>query len=339
MKRDQISSENLGIPSKAISWAGLCPWNNRICVGTEDGYVGFADIPILTKVVDNPVNGIAFLGDMLALTTTEEIVAIRRDPKNEFGFIDRSLVYDGGAYGVIDSPTGCFLAPLGKDGILAFRHESNGGLRVQIGTWNEPGRYYYKLIHLGESSGHEQVFACATRSSGLFVFSLESGALAAMAGDESDGSFNVMDVCSLRSTAWPHAVACLCSDRVLVLFGDALNSHPRKELSLERLDGKPYEVASLQGNLFILTDKCFYLLQNVAERFFNGDNFDSPVKLEGIPIAASDVFTIGEDRVALQVGEEVRVFGVADSLTKAVSPSKLFFRPSMRSSAGRVPMR
>ena len=106
-------------PGQEISWAGHCPWTNEWCFGTESGALFLLppslDIPpegVAGREIfeDEAINGVAFSGDLLAISSRSEvIVGVRRSAAgSDLGRLEPS--YKGGAHGIVANVSGGFIA-------------------------------------------------------------------------------------------------------------------------------------------------------------------------------------------------------------------------------------
>ena len=115
-----------------VSWVGECPWTNTLCLGGEDGQLliesaGPTEMgrrkPWLMQVATDAINEAAFVGDLIAVSSRNEVVVARRSTP-EHDALDRyDLRFIGGAHGVVASRSGAFLAPIADQGLLMLKVE------------------------------------------------------------------------------------------------------------------------------------------------------------------------------------------------------------------------
>jgi hypothetical protein len=106
---------------ETITWAGEFPGapGFLLCFGTEDGCLRFGTpqrmIPGRNRVIESgeAINGVALAGDLMAISTRREVVLHKIDASGQTREVYR---YDGGAHGVIATPLGWIIAPLGVTG-------------------------------------------------------------------------------------------------------------------------------------------------------------------------------------------------------------------------------
>ena len=117
-------SSEIGFPDFDISWAGLArPWREGFCFGSEDGRIKFTEFdspegpdPIVVAESREAINGVAFSGAMMAVSTRGEVVFWHVSDSSTEGYESRTFA--AGAHGVTVTPMGTFVAPLGIDGLL-----------------------------------------------------------------------------------------------------------------------------------------------------------------------------------------------------------------------------
>ena len=79
------------VPGQEITWAGICPWTERLCFGLESGHLYFlpdfeGQQPPPVKAygfVTEPVNSVAFSGDLVGVTSRSEVALAWRGPGDE----------------------------------------------------------------------------------------------------------------------------------------------------------------------------------------------------------------------------------------------------------------
>ena len=259
-------------PDFEVSWAGEMPSRPEICVGSEDGRLLFTNIesgvaqePIELTESGEAVNGVAFLPGSLAVSTRSEVV-IWKAPEGERTEGERS-VYDGGAHGVISTPSGVFYAPLGVKGLLAARPQ--WGDFQELRTLRATGRAlnFYKAAGVGASESGD-VLVCAARRDGIVavVHGPTSGSLNVL----SYSGVDVVDVCQLGLAKLPFAAAALGSNGSIYLIRDVLNDRQPQTLRLGAFRGTAYRILVINGHLLLLSSLGIYIFLDVLERFHGG---------------------------------------------------------------------
>ncbi len=308
----------LSFPDFDVSWVGKDPLGNAYWFGSEDGRirsVRITDQVTLRNVqIDTqgePINGLAFNGTRLAASTRCEVIYLDLTPR-EGGTSTR--IYEGGARGVLATSNGGFLAPLGEDGLLSIHSTSDITPTWSITKATGRDLNFYKLDHL-VGDGQKDYLAVAARRGGLAGLILQSGG--ATPSTSSGQCFkapgiDVIDVCSLGSTAWPHAMAGLGADRSIHLCRDIFGDIPPQELRLKPMQGAAYTILGDQHHLFVLTSKFLYAFPGLARRFLAGDALVRPIESLCLPVeavdihrAGDDLFIVRADRVELMSVEEV----------------------------------
>ena len=290
-------------PGFEISWAGEGPRNSGFCFGSEDGRLLFIDVDAtqgtaFSRLAESgeAANGVAFLDDYLAVSTRSEVAFFDAPRPGETRF-PRAAVYGGGAHGVVATPTGKFVAPLGPNGLLLMTPQPGGPHRIQ--TLNVEGATFnfYTAVRSGIVEGGN-VLTCALRRGGW----------ATVVDNDTSGSLNVfpspgldvVDVCSIGTRSSPYAVAALGIDRTLHLIENVLNPRKRSILQTDGFQGVPYRVMALQGHLILLTSDGIFLMPRHVTRFLNGERVAGRYTATWLDLQAVDA-SVAYDRWLLVV--------------------------------------
>jgi hypothetical protein len=112
-----------------ITWAGDCPWTGSYCLGTENGKVLFythngraSSLEFSATVAEDAINGVAFFQEFVGVSTRSEINIYRLGPGRRFEPVGAG---PGGAHGILATPGGQFVAPMGTAGILCVDSETS----------------------------------------------------------------------------------------------------------------------------------------------------------------------------------------------------------------------
>ncbi len=147
------------------TWASGLPWGPGYCIGFEDGRVQLMGMdgskrtgPYGVSPSGEAVNGVAFAGDVMAVSTRSDVAFLK---VSEFGkgSAERAVYY-GGAHGVVGTPGGNIVAPLGKEGILWMQPTQDTTQKVRLLKPAADIPYIYKAAGLGCPERGE-VIACA----------------------------------------------------------------------------------------------------------------------------------------------------------------------------------
>ena len=304
---------SLSIPGEEITWAGVCPGNENYCLGTESGKVfllnagdkGRGEVLGEFKVSNEAINGVAFWNDLVGITTRSEVLVYPVPPLGAaLSLIGGST---SGAHGIIATPRGRLLAPMGSEGLYCFDGEQACEDRGWIDRPAQGVRNYYKVAYMGEWHGKE-IIACATRTDGLARFELhetDASRVISLAAPTVD----LIDVCSLRTQGHPFAVAGLSLDRSLVFVRDilTLSEEDPRRLRLDGLRGTPYSLLSALGHVFLLTSAEIVIFPDLASRFLAGEPLDRLVDAYHSPVQAVEAFIAGERTLMVVTDDGVRV--------------------------------
>lgn len=312
------------ISGQEVSWIGPCPWTGGYGFGTDSGKIllpkkkpgaGESEEVKWWPVASEPINGVAFSGDFMAVSTRAEVVVCRYDPVSG-GFAHETERFEGGAHGIAARASGGFLAPLGSGGLL--RVDFNGVTPVMsIGDFGQNSPNLYKLFNLGVIDG-EEVFACAARKDGLLSIRLDRGRIQFPIYGHTADSFDLIDVCPLDTSRRPLAAAALSVDRSII-FWDDIRDEPLYVLQIEGLTGRGYSLICSQGHLFLLTSTTLMILPDLATLFLNGGMSNRPGEGFGKSIRASDAFLL-DGEIGLIVKDHVEALPIGELV--AVSSAK-----------------
>ncbi len=290
MAKNLIGLETKTLPFRGsqVTWAGEFPARFRgmpagtklLCFGTDDGLIHVKDIEATTiGSLNGPqnleaINGIAFALNMMAVSTTNEVVITRLPSKSGE---TESVVYDQGAHGVIATQRGGFMAPMGLKGIMQVEGLSERVFQRSMLKSSDNDLYFYRIIRVGSTGEGDEVFACAGRKDGLLTLSVNSagipGGIAMNKGQSSDSTadIDIVDVCPLPSPEYPFAVLGLGIDNTLHFTFDIRDENPPISLRLLEMRGTGYTVLAAQGHVFVLTSEEFYILPDLGTRFHDGE--------------------------------------------------------------------
>jgi hypothetical protein len=298
---------SIGVPGFGLSWVGLHPFGEGYCLGSETGTIVFTDATgkrgngiKRASLAEQAINGIGWSDRWLIVTTRSDINLIGpwgpNGPED-----DHASIIEGGAHGVTVAPSGHFVLPLGRGGIMFIKPSTGSHDPVAVTTAREVSANIYATIALGCADGTDLI-VCATRSGGVGFTSFAPAVMRQKLWTARFPGLDVVDVCSMATEAFPRAVAAVGRDGSLILFNDILTDRHPQTLKFRSVTGTAYRVMSAQGNIFLLTSAALYGLMAVAESFLEHTSvsiFD--IEILAIPIEAADAH-IADDRWLLAVG-------------------------------------
>ena len=329
-----VVGKSLPFPDQEITWAGECPWTGSLCFGTEDGellvgrQLDNGDLEILPpiKVAEDAINDVAFWGEFVGISTPSEVVLARRSPSGD-GIHPAVIRTPDGAHGILATPEGHFFAPMGTAGLLRVEADKIPFDGVTIDKPEQATPYFYKLIYLGKDADKE-LLACAARTSGLLMIRSNSDHMNII--DLVSRDIDFVDVCSMSSPGWPHAVVGLSWDGSLIFVRDLLAETQPQTLRLEELRGTPYSILSTGGHLFVLTSKEIVALPDLLTRYLQGDRLDHPVRYLQMPIHSVDAYITNGKYLLIVMDKEVRSFEIARLVQPPVESSIRNGPPDLR---------
>jgi hypothetical protein len=197
---------------------------------------------------------------------------------------------------------------MGTSGLLWVDREQIASNQVPIDKPRQAVINFYKLIYLGDSPQGE-VLACAARTSGLLVIGSDRDEPFKITGIISE-NVDFIDVCSVSSPRWPHAVVGLSLDRSLIFVRDLLAEETPQTLRLGELRGTPYSIFSADGRLFVLTSKELVAFPDLLNWYLQGESLDRPFRYCYTPIQAVDAYLAYGKHLMVVMDEEVRFFEI-----------------------------
>lgn len=311
-----IPEKVIHLPGEEISWVGACPWTGDLCVGTgsgkfmllREGPGGFQPVDAW-QFATEPINGVAFWGEWVGVSTRAEVVVARWNAGT--GEVDRieEPHFDGGAHGIEAVASRGFLAPLGGGDLLEIGFEASR-IILSMGHIDAPGLNLYKVARLGASEGGE-VFACAARRGGLLSIP-HAGKVQPRFVSRQFPGLDLIDVCSLSPGRRPLAVAALAADLTLLLGHDieGEGASDFRAFRLEQMTGKGSALMCVGGQLFVLTSREFLALPDLATQFLAGEPLNRPTHYFGMSIRPSDAYLLSDLAIGLLVGDDVHIYPI-----------------------------
>jgi hypothetical protein len=293
MSLASVKARRIRIPNEEITWAGECAWTDGYCFGTESGRVFFykkvgRDLVLEFDEVlaEDAINGIAFFNEFIGVSTRSEVIAHRRTSGCRFELL---VAGPGGAHGIVATPSGRFLAPMGPEGLFCLDVPLSDAPR----PWNERitdvPLNYYALTCLGNVEGKE-VLACAGRTDGLLRIQFENEDQQSLITRLTAPGIDFVDVCSLGSGRSPFAIAALCRDQSVILVRDLLTDDQPQTLRLNGIRGTPYSIRCALGHLFVLTSTHVTVFPNLVRWYQGGERIDPPLNYRQRSVEADDMF-------------------------------------------------
>jgi len=307
--------EGLGrrILDKVITCAAIQPDTLDLYCGTEQGeclrFLGGdpqLHRPQGLKQADDAINGIAFAGDYLGLSTPSEVRIYRLEGD---GPVPVKHLFEGGAFGIQSTRTREFIAPLGPEGILLIDPAAKEEARMRIAKPSVRDLNFYRLTRLA-MSGHKDIFACACRDDGLCVGGIERGSHEIPLSCNSLGGKDIVDVCSLNDPRFPYAVACVDRSNGVYLIQNLLVDGPIAYEPFQDLSGIAYTILASRGHLFVLTDTGLVIVPNFIAQFLEKRVAETSMDLLEFGIDASDMYLRSDRELIFIVEGGIEIYHV-----------------------------
>jgi len=291
--------ETLQYPGFEVSWAGEDPLalDQGICFGSEDGRLLFTKFESSVRMPQtrlfagsgDPINGVAFLNNITAVTTRSEIVFVEELPRQGPGQKLDITTYNGGAHVIISTTSGKFIAPLGTKGFLVLEPSPGKHQRFKINMVASRLFNFYKVACCGFVDGSD-VLTFALRKDGwaTVIRGGGSGSLKIFRYPELD----VVDVCSIASDQFPHSAMVLGHDRSIYLIQNVTSPSQSSILRIDDLQGIAHKVMSSCGHIILLTSESLYILPDLARQFLEGQRIGGHNNIYTIHGNFADAFVV-----------------------------------------------
>ena len=284
---------SITFPDFEICWAGEELWYGGLLLGSDDGRLRRIsdDLQVIGPTFSaapsgEAINGVAFAGSMIAVSTRADVTYIDYGLRREASASASAATYQGGAHGVVATPGGRFVAPLGPRGLLTAQLQDSG-LKMSIASSKGRPQNLYRLALLASRGGGDH-FACAARRDGLLVFTLDEQ------GSTSARSFarpglDLVDVVAPGTARWPSAVIGLGADNTLHFCRDVFDGRPPRTLRPVEIKGVAYTLLTNGADLFLLTSFGLYTYPRLVEDLL-GEESASLTRWHFSKMSAVDAF-------------------------------------------------
>jgi hypothetical protein len=306
-----------------ISWAGANPFGGGYCFGSDDGRFrtllpdGVSTQPIQVTNLDEAVNGIAFSDRFMAVSNRCEVVFRDLDP--QFNHLSPAT-YRGGAFHVLATSAGGFVAPLGVNGLLRVPEVGDSETRFLVNTFPDKSANLYQLALL-HGDGTRDFIGSAARKDGIYTFELNSEVDGGRPGSSvyyKSPGLDIVSVCSLDAPDWPNSLASVAGDGSIHLFRDIRAREEPASFRIDEMLGWPYTILHAKGHLFVLTSRAIYACPNLAAHFLDGNLDHNWERVKKIELRAVDLYVAGEE-ILIEMANHVIVAEVDEfvSLTSS----------------------
>jgi hypothetical protein len=286
-----------------VSYAGVSADGRGYWLGSDDGRIQFMSLdeterigPYASAPSGEAVNGIAVVGGLMAVSTRSDVTFLRLPEPGNHQIV--RTVYQGGAHGVATTHDGCFIAPMGRRGILHMDPRPVTAQSVRILKPSDEALYVYKVLSLA-SPDRGEILACAGRKGGFATMPLAGAGLETYGKRLRPAGVDFVDVAALNVDSFPFAVAALGLDCSIHLVSDILGDRATTTLDLSSRRERAYRILCTEGHVFLLTDKRLYAFKDLAARFLRGETINNP-EAHWLDLEAVDA-SLGPDKSLLVV--------------------------------------
>jgi hypothetical protein len=293
------------MPEFGLSWAGANPFGEGFCFGAEKGRLVFTDTrgrprSLLDRASASgeAINGVAYSRGWLAVTTRKDInlippLSVDRPPPD-------AIVIFGGATDVVAAPSGHFVIPLGKSGLMFAKPGMKENDPVTISNGEKQGMNYCRVIALkGDEAG--DLIVAAGRRGGIAFSRFQEGIRGHLLTMVKFSGLDIVDVCLIGDEK-NRSVAAVARDGSVVFFRDILTDRNPETIKFRSIEGAVYRILAAGEDLYLLTSKGLFAIFKLAERFSTGQPVcNLPTDILRLSMEAADANLV-EGRWLLAVG-------------------------------------
>jgi hypothetical protein len=239
-----------------------------------------------------------------------------------------------GAHGITVAPSGCFVAPLGRIGVMILSAGALPGDFIGVLAPEREDTYFCRVV-AQPGRNDRDLLACATRRGGIGVTEVRWGEDTYSMRTATFPGLDVVDVCTVGGEPDAPAIAAVGVDGKLILVRDALHDKNPLTVKFDTVQGTAYRLLSAGGDLFLLTSRGLYGLMGLGERLMHGspaEQFITPIFV--VPMEAVDANLVAGRWLLVTMPDEVQKFdveqlaggipeGLGESELKEVSPTTL----------------
>ena len=320
----------LRLPDFDVTWAGPHQFLQGFSFGSEDGRLlrtdeagRVTDEPARATVSRDAINGVARSGEWIAVSTRQDVTMGSLDPATAQKYPIVAVPH--GAHGITTAPSGYFVAPLGRTGIMMLQPGSTPSDPVGLLTSDRPGLYFYRVLAL-QGDGGKDLLISACRLGGLGITGMRWGQKMYNMRIATFPGLDVIDVCAIGSDPRSPAVAALGRDGTLILTRNALHDQSPVTMKFETLKGTAYRLLCRGEHLFVLTSRGLYGLMKLAGRLVAGmpqEGFETQILVA--PMEALDANLVRDRWLLVITPDEVRKFDM--DLIERSDPEELIREP------------
>ena len=297
-----------------VTWAGANPFRPGFCFGSDDGRLRFTDEEgnnaktIALSVSGEAINGIAGANNWWIGSSRGDVTLfwLETGEPNKLA----RMTIPTGAHGVVATPGGYAVAPLGRAGVLHFKPEFGTEQKIEIAHNEEKPIQFYKVAALRDPKGND-ILAFAARQDGVAIMPFPERVGTGNLFAAQFGSLDVVDVCALGAGSAETPFAAIGRDGTLILFRDAQTDKNPFIIKWDAIEGAVYRVLSSRGHVFILTSKALYMLVNLGSRWRRNDPIQGGTTLIlTIPVDAVDANVCGDKYLLVVTADKVLRFDI-----------------------------
>jgi|GEM_PF-1364365 len=322
-------------PDVDVSWAGPGRHTGEYCLGTSDGKIWIIPpnrppIGYDFEIIQEAVNGVAFLGSTVAISTRVAVTIVELPSSGADG-LGRRGQFPFGAHGVIATTHGGFIAPLGLKGLMNTKPITGGEHLVTVTQISNRPVYYYKTTSAPSPTSGDTI-VCAMRRDGIAATELAPNGFGTARTLTLPG-LDVVDTCLLKSESGTQPLVALGKDSTLALFRDVFHDDAPIAIQYEGLKGTGYRVFGTGDDIFILTSRALYCMHDLKRLFIEGHSLrDRPIAVQAKAMEAVDANLCDDEKLIVVLSDGVTRFdmrtSIGDESLKTTVSSQGSLRPS-----------
>jgi hypothetical protein len=320
----------LEMPDFGISWAGANPLGEGFCLGSERGHIVLTDtkgqpISLLGRASASgeAINGVAFSRNWLAVTTRKDVNFI------PLSLLDsrhlEALVISGGASDVAVAPSGHFVIPLGRAGLMVVNPGLALGIPVLLGNPEHQGPNFSQVVTFAGQGGTDLIVCAGRRGVGFTTF--REGSSSYALNTVRFRNLDIVAVCSIGVPQQPLALVAASRDGSLIFFRDIVHDKNPQTLKFKGVSGTVYRVLSARGDIYLLTSHGLFGLFKLADDFRAGVTAgEFTTNILRIPVEASDANIVDQKWLLAAGVDRLFVFDV-QSMPRSPEESSVEAKP------------
>lgn len=311
-----------------ITCVGPSPFENVLSLGFDDGTMRFLDlvqhewsIPHPISPSQEAVNGFAAIpGKSLAVSTPADVSFLQFLP-------DRPIIshFPHGAHGVIATPSGTYVAPLGHTGLLFVQPMPDDNQEMHVSQVDDHNQnlYYYRAAAVHDHAGNEYL-GIAHRNNGIGIMPFTNKTTNKSILRFQEEQYDFVDACSVSHDSLE--LLAVTTDGKFYYFSDVSTLENPKTILIGDQDHLIYSMSIAGDHIILHENRKILILQSFFSKLRSqalslgkiGES-DSNYEYTNIPIEAADIYIHANEYILAVMGENaVQTLSISQLLKNSV---------------------